>query len=620
MRLANPSDLPGKTEVEQKAFFDDVRNVAAAAEGALGTFEHDLALAGTVIRLVFAGAALRRRTLPALAHLCIPLQPRPDVTFHIWESEESELALPPCPCPSLCFTDRGEIWTMLSKRVRSAFHWSEYSLSLLNLETCEGIYWVRSAEDLPFWTIASPFRTLFHWWILENGGHLLHAAAVGTEQGGLLITGKGGVGKSTTALASLESGFRYIADDYVAVTLDPEPTAHSLYSTAKVDADQAGRFAQFNPRFLPGGAGVDPKAVMFLHPSRRDALAASLPLRAILTPSFGSGSDTMFEPAPAHVVKDAAGFTTMCQLPHAGQATLDFIENLVGALPRFNLRLGRQVERVPAALAALLDDVAGLPRTSALPDRTDAAGQPPVSVVIPVHNGAHFLADAVGSILDQKYPAIEIIVVDDGSSDDIEEAVAALPVEINFVRQEAGGPGVARNRGIREAKADFIAFLDVDDLWPADMLAASFHAFSADTSLDLVTGHAQLVQYDPGQNQWDFVENPERSYPHYIGAALYRRRLFERVGLFDERLRFAEDSDWFLRAEQAGAKMKRLDRVSLLVRRHGSNMTAGKTDVETTPLRLFKNMLDLRRAAKAEADGASKEENGRNWPNTAVGP
>ena len=77
-------------------------------------------------------------------------------------------------------------------------------------------------------------RTLFHWLMELYGRQLIHAAAVGTDIGGALIVGKGGVGKSTTSLASLAAGLRFVGDDYVIVGFDPHPTAWSLYCTAKV--------------------------------------------------------------------------------------------------------------------------------------------------------------------------------------------------------------------------------------------------------------------------------------------------------------------------------------------------------------------------------------------------
>lgn len=96
----------------------------------------------------------------------------------------------------------------------------------------------------------------------------------------------------------------------------------------------------------------------------------------------------------------------------------------------------------------------------------------------------------------------------------------------------------------------------------------------------------------------DFL-NPDEVFPYYIGAGLYRRRAFERAGLFEERLRFSEDTEWYWRAAELGLCIDRLQGITLMVRRHENNMTKGKTVADLQMLRVFKLMLDRRRTAAA---------------------
>ena len=581
------SDLAPRSEGEQRDFCAVAIDRACRAELVIGAIQHDLEICGTIIRLMFAGAALATQLLPALRHLLVEEAGTPDVIFHVWDTESTGIEMAPPPCQPTCFTYRGEIWTFLSKRVRSAYHFSDHSLSLLDLDRREGVFWLQQSASLPYWTIASPLRTLLHWWMEERGGQLLHAAAIGTEDGGLLLTGMGGVGKSTTALTCLAEGMSYVGDDYVLVTLDPEPVVHSLYATAKVNVEAIDRFRQFGPRLLASPAGVPQKAVMFLDGS--PALTRRLPLRAIATPSFAAGAETSFAATSADMLCTAASFSTLCQLPHAGRRTIDFVDRLVAELPRRELRLGSDIDAVPRAIRRFLE--APIEPDSTAPT---AAEWPKLSVVIPVHNGSPFLADAVASILAQECGSPEIIVVDDGSVDAIEEAVADLPVAVRLLRQANAGPAAARNRGIRDASGEVIGFLDVDDLWPRGKLRAALAAFAADPTLDVVTGPAQLVSAEG-----DYVDSAEGSFPHYIGAALFRRSTFARIGAFDERLRFAEDTDWFARAGDDAVNIARLNRIMLLVRRHRSNMTRGLAGGDVLPMRLLKNVLDRKRLRAA---------------------
>lgn len=595
---AHMSDTPHRSEAEQKALFDRALSLAHKAETASGRVIHHITVGGTIIRLVFAGPSMEALLLPALVHLKTADTTTPSATFHIWDSESTGVENIQAPCPVSCFTDRGDIWGFHSAQYRSAFHWIECSLNLMDMESNTAVYWVRNANELPYWTKASPLRSLFHWWMEKNGGQLIHAAAVGGPDGAVLITGKGGVGKSTTSLACVSAGMHYVADDYLVVTLDPKPLAHSLYNTAKLNPSQAERFPEFKRLIIGGPVPDGEKTVMSLVPHRAHQVVPSLPLRAILTPRFGNKAETEFAPASATLLQGAAAFTTLSQLPHAGSRTVDFINRMVDRLPGLEMILGHDVPRVPDAIRKLLSlSDAQLNELAKRPDADERRDRLPlVSVVIPVYNGAEFLAEAVKSVLDQNYPSLEIIVVDDGSKDDIDAAVAALPVNVRYFKQPNGGAASARNRGIKDVSGDFIAFLDVDDLWPENKLSSAIDLFQQRPDLDVIQGFGQVMQYSEQTGAFEYIGNPRESFPFYIGAAVYRRNAFKRVGLFDALLRFAEDTDWYQRAKEAGLGIERLDQVTLFVRRHSSNMTRGKTFQELNTLRVLKKALDRKRA------------------------
>ncbi|WCT74941.1 glycosyltransferase [Sphingomonas naphthae] len=583
-------DLPARSEAEQADFHAAAMAAGQAALERAGAIDHDIAIAGVRIRLRFAGARMVREYLPALAHLLVADAGEPDATFLVWDGESTGIAMPPPPVTRAAFTDRGDIWGMESRHFRSAFHWSDYSVCVLDMETGIGASWIAKPEALPYWARSSPMRTMFHWLLEPRGLHLLHAAVVGDANGGVLITGRGGVGKSTTSLVALAEGMAFAGDDYVVVGFDPEPVAYTLYSTAKLVPKQLDLLPELVPLVDRSQPDTDEKAVIRLYPASSCQIAQGLPLRWLLTPRFGETAETLFEPIAPAELHQAAAFTTMSQLPHAGRATHDFVGALAARLETARIVLGHDVRAVPGALGRLLAGEVIVPAAASHDVR------PPLSVIIPVFNGAHFLPQAVQSILAQQYPTAEIIVVDDGSTDDIERVVAALPVEVRFLRQTNAGPASARNRGIRNASGDLIAFLDVDDLWPVDRLASLIAALGEDR--DVAIGRGQLARIDPDDPAaYSFVGNPGEAFPYYIGAALYRREAFTRVGLFDEDMIFGEDQDWYRRAEEVGLGVTRVEQISLIVRRHGANMTHGKSAVEMNELRAIKKALERRRAA-----------------------
>jgi GT2 family glycosyltransferase len=568
------SDVPLLSEDAQRAFFEASLERAVAAEAKMGVVERWFEIAGAILRISFAGDRLVECLAPALAHLEIPAASRADAVFHVWDGESTGIAMAPPICAREHFSGRGDIWSMASRRFKSAFLGADVALALMDTRTRTAVFWIKTASDLPYWAMASPFRHLMHWWMELRGCQLVHGAAIGLDGEGVLITGKGGLGKSTTALACLDAGLQYLADDFLVVEPGPVPRVHSLYSTGKLEWSQMARFPRFAGLAMNHGSPLGDKAVLYLYPAFGTQLVRSLTLKAILTPAIVDRPTSGFEPISRPVLERAAGFTTLTLLPHAGRHTMAFIERLCASLPGLRLELGSDIAAIPGLIKGLLqrsrDEIAALTRPAA---QAPAKESPLVSVIVPARNGASFLPQAVASIRAQNYPALDIIVVDDGSSDDIQDVVARLPATIRYFRQEPSGPAAARNRGIREARGELIAFLDVDDLWPPDNLNIMVDAISGRAKPDIVQGYAQIMRQMPGSEDYEFIGCPLEVFLDYLGGALYRRRAFDKVGLLDEDLAYCEDVDWFFRARDNGLAIERLDQISLYVRRHQKNMT-----------------------------------------------
>ncbi len=179
----------------------------------------------------------------------------------------------------------------------------------------------------------------------------------------------------------------------------------------------------------------------------------------------------------------------------------------------------------------------------------------PVSVIIPTFNRQSFLRTAIDSVLDQNYPGLECIVVDDGSEDATGELLREYGDRIVVVRQANQGPAAARNTGIRAARHELIAFLDSDDRFAKGKLAAQAAAMAAFP--DYLVSHTEEIWYRRGK----FL-NPKKKHRKHggdifsqslelcavsISTAMARRELFHRVGFFDPDLPCCEDYDFWLR-------------------------------------------------------------------------
>ena len=595
METAFKYDHPELSEAAQVDFFDAVLERTLSAERRLPSARMRLDVGGMQIELAFAGEVLCPYILPALAQHEVQSQDEPDLRIHVWDSDSTGVDFVLPPVGRDCFTTRGDIWGMASARIRSAFHWIEFSVNVFDVARREGVFWVRSESCVSNWTRGSPLRTLLHWAMEASGRQLVHAAAVGTDEGALLITGRGGVGKSTTALACLEAGMHFLGDDYVVVSLEPEPRVYRLYGSAKLTAAQLRRFPDLARLVGPGDFLEDGKALIVLSPSMKRQIPHSLPLRGMVTPTFADGPESSIGAADPLDLQQAAAITTMSQLPHAGPRTHAFFERMVRTIPVGRLHLGKEIDRIPETIASFLRESA-VPAPSVPGKPVADRPLPLVSVIVPVYNGARFIAEAVQSIAAQGYASLEIIVVDDGSTDETAEIVARLGRDVRYVFQDNAGPGAARNRGVRDASGELIAFLDADDLWAPGSLRFLLNGLLRDPEIDVVHGYARLFKDGESDGGMDFL-NPDEVFPYYIGAGLYRRRAFEKAGLFEDRLRYSEDTEWYWRAAELGLRVDRLQGITLMVRRHENNMTKGKTVADLQMLRVFKLMLDRRRSA-----------------------
>lgn len=182
--------------------------------------------------------------------------------------------------------------------------------------------------------------------------------------------------------------------------------------------------------------------------------------------------------------------------------------------------------------------------TSALP--------PLVTVIIATYNRSKLVADAVESVQAQTYPNVEIIVVDDGSKDDTLAVLSRFGSRIRVLSQPNGGPGAARNNGIRHASGDLVAFLDDDDTWRPNKLSVQVRLFE-DPDVHLV--HAGIMfRYEDSARDCTLMRGAHvdlhdmlRGIILSLNTVVVRRSVFDELGVFDESFRVAEDYEFFMR-------------------------------------------------------------------------
>jgi glycosyltransferase involved in cell wall biosynthesis len=231
--------------------------------------------------------------------------------------------------------------------------------------------------------------------------------------------------------------------------------------------------------------------------------------------------------------------------------------------------------------------------------------KPLLSVMIGAYNAAPYLGEAIESVLAQDYEPVELIVVDDGSTDGTAE-VARSFADVTVVSQENGGNGAARNRAVENASGDLYAFLDADDRFTPGKLSLQKAALDADPGLDMVFGHVREFLSPELDEETRASLRPPAAEPMPWTAPnlmLIRRDSFHRVGPFTTAVRVGVTVDWFARAQEAGLRHTILPEVVLERRLHTQNNGLRESASRSQYLEVIRQAMERRRAS-AEAGSA----------------
>lgn len=224
---------------------------------------------------------------------------------------------------------------------------------------------------------------------------------------------------------------------------------------------------------------------------------------------------------------------------------------------------------------------------------------PAVSVIMPAYNVAPYIAEAISSVLAQTFTDYELIVVDDGSTDETAAIVRTFmgrDPRIVLVQQENRGLAAARNAALRAASAPLLALLDSDDIWAPEFLAEQVAILDARPDVDIVTGNAWTL----GSHEDGLPARPTpdpRPAPNLATIltdelsvfimSVFRRRVYETIGGFDDMLRTNEDFDFWLRAAIAGFVFARNDKPLGYYRRRDDSLSASQVRMLRGALRVY---------------------------------
>lgn len=316
----------------------------------------DLTIAGVPIRLHVAGAGMRSVLFPALAHHP-PSTAGAEFTVLIADSPAGSPAVPPFPFRLEDVGAKGEVASATAGPIRTAWVGGSRMLSVIDLERRIAVAWTPDAAVLPWYERAAPLRTLLHWILAASGRNLVHAAAVALPSGvGALLAGRGGSGKSTTAMLCLGAGFSYAGDDYVVVSQRADVVeAHSLYGSAKLTRSSLD-WLPFLGTGLHADAVGDEKAVVMLREVAPDRLVASFRATALIVPHVSAAGRSTLSRASAATALRALAPTTIFQLPGSGATTFEQLASITRSVPAWSMELGSDLHEIPMLVARAVEE------------------------------------------------------------------------------------------------------------------------------------------------------------------------------------------------------------------------------------------------------------------------
>jgi hypothetical protein len=335
--------------------------------------ERDFTIAGSNVRFRSTSVELLELLSRAFTHLTTA-PGSAELTIHLWESASAGISSPPVPdvrdevAPGAVF-NYGDRRVRFSYRPGTGYHerlFQDYpheltpALGVFDSEHGSAWYWVADPRRIPYWEQATPMVHLLDWWLRDRGLYMLHAGAIGTAAGGVLLVGKSGSGKSTSTLSALQSELGYVGDDHIAVSFEPRPWVHGLFSSGKLMPDHVQRLPFLRSALPDGDPPEGSKAVVYVHEHWPKNISPGFPLKAILAPRVTPGLiEARLVETTAVAGLAALAPSTVLQLPSRGQESLLRMRSLVQAVPSYRLELGSDVASIPGVVSDLLRQLDG---------------------------------------------------------------------------------------------------------------------------------------------------------------------------------------------------------------------------------------------------------------------
>lgn len=299
---------------------------------------HYITVNGLPIRFSFQSANAANIIMPAFEHLkCDPIE---DVSLSVMicDRKLSDALLSQSPWYDEIMQCRDKILMVNGENFHMQYNPDNTIYSVIDTDTKIAYYYSDDFTEIPYYEKSAPLKFILHWWCEMHGMCLVHAAAVGIDGTGVLLVGRGGSGKSTTAVSAAAHGLKYVGDDYVVLSHHPFNAAVSIYCSAKVNDDVLDRLPAFHRHIANPDRLDDDKALIFLDENFKSVWTDKIELKAIVATRISEGKACLKKSPPLSVFAEIAS-STIFQMPGSGAKTLRALKNIFQELPVYTLEL-----------------------------------------------------------------------------------------------------------------------------------------------------------------------------------------------------------------------------------------------------------------------------------------
>jgi hypothetical protein len=349
---AGPAETASPRAVAE--FFDATWSAFEQAESRNGPDTYEQHIGPVKLRLRFAGRALATNLLPAIAGLADATH-ESDCEIAFWDARSSGVAIPNPPWRTGDYDDHASLRQTPASGILAAINVEGRVIQLYAPGSRRAIWCVPDLDRMASHERGAPCRLIYSWLLPARGLHAIHAGAIGTPNGVVLLAGRGGTGKSTLAIGSLlHSGLRYLSDDYCVISAGDTPMAHALYRTGKILEGDLARWPSLQPAADPR-VKVGDKAVFFVGRDLPDRVLTSAPIRAVVLPRVRADVATALRPASAREATLGLSLSTTSQAPTSTDTVVGAIASIARRVPAFHLDIRAGDTAGPALLESWLN-------------------------------------------------------------------------------------------------------------------------------------------------------------------------------------------------------------------------------------------------------------------------